>query len=71
MEQKNEKHANFIVNRQKDSANLIEDFGENIKKEVKSKLGIELEWEIKILGNRWVNTIKLCCFMEAYRQKEK
>ena len=29
-----EKHANFIVNRQKDSANLIEDFGENIKKEV-------------------------------------
>ena len=47
-----EKHANFIVNRQKDSANLIEDFGENIKKEVKSRLGIELEWEIKILGNR-------------------
>ena len=28
------------------------DFGENIKKEVKSRLGIELEWEIKILGNR-------------------
>ena len=25
---------------------------ENIKKEVKSRLGIELEWEIKILGNR-------------------
>ncbi len=47
-----EKHANFIVNRQKDSANLIEDFGENIKKEVKNRLGIELEWEIKILGNR-------------------
>ena len=47
-----EKHANFIVNRQKDSANLIEDFGENIKKEVKSRLGIELEWEIKVLGNR-------------------
>ena len=47
-----EKHANFIVNRQKDSANLIEDFGENIKKEVKSRLGIELEWEIKVLGIR-------------------
>ena len=46
------KHANFIVNRQKDSANLIEDFGENIKQEVKSRLGIELEWEIKIVGNR-------------------
>ena len=29
-----------------------EDFGENIKKEVKIRLGIELEWEIKILGNR-------------------
>ena len=46
------KHANFIVNRQKDSANLIEDFGENIKQEVKSRLGIELEWEIKIVGKR-------------------
>ena len=46
------KHANFIVNRQKNSANLIEDFGENIKQEVKSRLGIELEWEIKIVGNR-------------------
>ena len=46
------KHANFIVNNQKDSANLIEDFGENIKQYVKSRLGVELEWEIKILGNR-------------------
>ncbi len=45
-------HANFIVNRQKESANLIEDFGENIRREVKNKLGIELEWEIKILGKR-------------------
>ena len=46
------KHTNFIVNRQKDSANLIEEFGENIKQEVKNRLGVELEWEIKILGNR-------------------
>ena len=46
------KHANFIVNKQKDSANLIEDFGENIKQQVNSRLGVELEWEIRILGNR-------------------
>ena len=46
------KHSNFIVNNQTKSANLIEDFGEFVKSDVKKKLGINLNWEIKILGER-------------------
>ncbi len=46
------KHSNFIVNNQTKSANLIEDFGEYVRSDVKKKLGISLNWEIKILGER-------------------
>jgi len=45
-----EKHANFIVNKQFESANDIEYFGEMIREKVLNKTGISLEWEIKILG---------------------
>ena len=45
-----DKHCNFIINKQKKSANMIEDFGENIRSKVFSKTGILLEWEIKIIG---------------------
>ena len=45
-----EKHANFIVNKQFESANDIEYFGEMIREKVLNKAGISLEWEIKILG---------------------
>ncbi len=47
-----QKHSNFIINKQNISANLIEDFGEHIRSNVKEKLGINLRWEIKILGER-------------------
>jgi hypothetical protein len=34
-------------------------------------LGISLNWEIKIFGERWIKTKKLCFCMEAFLQKEK
>ena len=46
-----DEHANFIVNKQFASANDIESFGESIKERVLSKMGVSLEWEIRILGN--------------------
>ena len=45
-----DKHANFIVNKQFESANIIESFGELIRERVFNKTGVSLEWEIKILG---------------------
>ena len=46
------KHANFLINTQTKSSNIIEDFGEMVRNKVLEKTGIELEWEIKILGQR-------------------
>jgi UDP-N-acetylmuramate dehydrogenase len=45
-----EKHCNFMINRGNASANNLIDLGNKVKKLVKEKLGIDLEWEIKILG---------------------
>lgn len=45
-----EKHNNFLVNKQKISANRIEEFGEIIRNKVYEKTGILLEWEIQIMG---------------------
>ena len=47
-----EKHANFIINTQTKSSNIIEDFGERIREKVLEKTGIQLEWEIQIKGQR-------------------
>jgi len=47
-----EKHANFMINTQTKSANIIEDFGEQIREKVYEKTGILLEWEIQIKGQR-------------------
>ena len=46
------KHANFIVNQQFTSSNMIEDFGEAIREKVFNQTGILLDWEIKIIGDR-------------------
>ena len=46
------KHANFIINTQTKSSNIIEDFGERIIEKVLEKTGIQLEWEIQIKGQR-------------------
>ena len=45
-----EKHCNFMINLGKASANNLIDLGNKVKKIVKEKSGIDLEWEIKILG---------------------
>tara|TARA_Y100001970_G_scaffold279986_1_gene388214 strand:+ start:1784 stop:2677 length:894 start_codon:yes stop_codon:yes gene_type:complete len=43
-------HSNFIINNGTASASDIENLGKKVKKRVKEMHGIELEWEIKILG---------------------
>ena len=46
-----EKHCNFFVNDGNAKASDIESLINKVKKEVKSKTGVELELEIKIIGN--------------------
>ena len=45
-----EKHCNFMINTGKARALDLIELGTKAKKAVKEKTGIELEWEIKILG---------------------
>ena len=45
-------HSNFIINEGSCSSNDIETLGENIKKKVKDSFGVDLEWEIKIIGSK-------------------
>ena len=47
-----EMHSNFIINEGRCSSNDIETLGENIRKKVKDSFGVELEWEIKIIGSK-------------------
>lgn len=44
-----EKHCNFMINRGKASAQNLIDLGDQVKKMVKEKSGVNLEWEIKLL----------------------
>ena len=50
--QMSELHANFMVNRGRASAADLENLGESIRADVRDKLGVELEWEIRRLGRR-------------------
>ena len=43
-------HTNFIINKGNATAYDIELLGEKIKKRVKEKTGIDLEWEIRRIG---------------------
>lgn len=45
-----EKHCNFMINNGDASAQDLIDLGSEVKMLVKEKTGINLEWEIKILG---------------------
>ncbi len=45
-----EKHANFLINKGKATAYDVEMLGEQVRKRVKEKSGITLEWEIKRVG---------------------
>ena len=44
------KHCNFMINNGNASAQDLIDLGNEVKKIVKEKTNITLEWEIKILG---------------------
>lgn len=44
------KHCNFLINDGTATASDIEHLGNNIINAVKDKYGVELEWEIKIIG---------------------
>jgi len=47
-----EQHCNFLINTGNATASDIEDLGELIRENVKKKFGVDLEWEIKILGRK-------------------
>ncbi len=46
------KHCNFFINSDNATATDIENLGEEVRKRVKEESGIELEWEIKIIGDK-------------------
>jgi UDP-N-acetylmuramate dehydrogenase len=48
--QVSEKHTNFLINTGDASAADLEALGEDVRKRVKEKSGVELEWEIKRVG---------------------
>lgn len=48
--QVSEKHCNFLINTGEASAAEIEALGEEVRKRVKARSGIDLEWEIKRVG---------------------
>lgn len=43
-------HANFLINTDEATAADLEGLGEAVRADVKAKLGVELEWEIKRIG---------------------
>lgn len=49
--QMSEKHCNFMINTGDATAGDLEDLGEEIRRRVQDKFGIELRWEIKRIGN--------------------
>jgi UDP-N-acetylmuramate dehydrogenase len=44
------KHANFLINTGEATASDIENLGEEVRRRVKEKSGVTLEWEIKRIG---------------------
>lgn len=48
--QVSEKHTNFLINTGEASAADLEALGEEVRRRVKEKSGVELEWEIKRVG---------------------
>ncbi len=47
-----QKHCNFFINTGHASAADIETLGEEVRRRVKEKTGIELMWEVKIIGKK-------------------
>jgi UDP-N-acetylmuramate dehydrogenase len=53
--QVSEKHTNFLLNTGNATSTDIEALGEEVRARVKSKSGIELQWEIQRVGNHAAN----------------
>jgi UDP-N-acetylmuramate dehydrogenase len=47
-----EKHCNFLINTGTATAADIEDLGEEVRRRVREETGIDLQWEIRRLGQR-------------------
>jgi len=47
-----DKHANFMINTGNATSKNLEDLGELIKQEALNRFNVNLEWEIKILGEK-------------------
>ncbi|MEK6733642.1 MAG: UDP-N-acetylmuramate dehydrogenase [Pseudomonadota bacterium] len=47
-----EKHCNFLINVGNATASDIEELGELVREKVYKKTGVNLEWEIKIIGQK-------------------
>lgn len=45
-----DKHANFLINTGSATAGDLEGLGEKVRADVKARLGVDLEWEIKRVG---------------------
>lgn len=50
--QVSEKHCNFLINRGAATAADIENLGEEVRKRVRDKFGIDLRWEIRRMGEK-------------------
>ena len=48
--QVSEKHTNFLINASEATSTDIEALGEEVRRRVKDRTGIELEWEIQRVG---------------------
>jgi UDP-N-acetylmuramate dehydrogenase len=48
--QVSEKHTNFLINTGEATSSEIEALGEEVRRRVKAKSGVELEWEIQRVG---------------------
>ncbi|OYW86606.1 MAG: hypothetical protein B7Z20_07120, partial [Sphingobium sp. 32-64-5] len=49
--QVSEKHCNFLLNLGAATSADIEELGEEVRRRVKERSGMELEWEIQRVGN--------------------
>ena len=43
-------HANFLINTGEATAADLEGLGEAVRADVRAKLGVQLDWEIKRIG---------------------